>query len=84
MSIVTKNFQWGDGSGDKITVTYDNAGKSQVIDVKSDQNLTKVSRSKILTIKTTIGSPIRTAVLSVNQDPYPGDFNDDFNNDFYT
>lgn len=65
---MTKTIDWGDGSGDKITLTYDAASGNQTVQVSSAKNLTSKKRSKTITFATTVGGTI-SRTLSVSQ-PY--------------
>lgn len=62
---MTKTIEWGDGSGDKITLTYDAASGNQNVAVSSDPNNGSTSRTKTITFKTGTGNVSRT--LSVTQ-----------------
>lgn len=61
---MTTEIDWGDGSNDKIRLTYDAPDGNRIVAVSSDANTRSSSRSKSINFKT--GSIIRTLV--VNQD----------------
>lgn len=64
--MATKTIDWGDGSGDKITLTYASASGNQSVSVSSDPNATGKTRSKSVTFSTSIGGVV-TRTLSVSQ-----------------
>lgn len=65
--MATQQIAWGDGSGDKIYVTYPSASGDQTLSVSSDANTGITPRSKIITIATLAGSPSKSVQLNVSQ-----------------
>lgn len=65
--LMTTTIDWGDGSGDKITITYNEASGNQSVSVTSDVNNQSVSRMKVVTFTTTKGGTI-TRTLTINQE----------------
>lgn len=63
---MTKTIDWGDGSGDKIMLTYPSATGNQQVSVTSDPNETGVQRTKVVTISSDIGGVV-SSKLSVVQ-----------------
>lgn len=63
---MTKSIDWGDGSGDKITLTYPAASGNQQVSVSSDPNGTGVERTKVVTIAADTGG-VASAMLSLVQ-----------------
>lgn len=61
---------WGDGSGDKITVSYSEEYGNQEITVVTDANNTKDARSKTLTFST-YNYPYKQVTLTITQNPNP-------------
>lgn len=62
---MVKQIDWGDGSGDKITLTYSATSGNQTVLVSSDAN-TGAARSKVVTFTSGIGGISRQ--LTINQD----------------
>jgi len=65
---MTTQIDWGDGSGDKITLTYSAATGDQVISVSSAANAGASSRTKNITFTVTAGGTTITRVLTVVQE----------------
>lgn len=63
--MASKTIDWGDGSGDKIILTYDEARGNQSVSVSSDPN-TGLERTKTVTFTTLEGGTI-TRTLTVRQ-----------------
>ena len=61
---------WGDGSGDKIIVSYSEGYGNQEITVVADANNTKDTRSKTLTFST-YNYPYKQVTLTIIQNPNP-------------
>lgn len=49
--MVTKTIMWGDGTTDKITITYSGAVGSSLMSVLSDPNKTSSQRTKTISLK---------------------------------
>lgn len=64
--MATKTIDWGDGTTDKITLTYPSLTGSQSVSVSSDPNNTGKTRSKSVTFSTTVGGSV-TRTLSLSQ-----------------
>lgn len=62
--MATTEIPWGDGSNDKIYLTYPSASGDQTVAVTSDAN-TGAARSKVVTFSSVVGSI--THQLTVNQ-----------------
>lgn len=63
--MATKTIDWGDGTSDKITLTYSSNSGNQQVSVSSDANGTGKARSKTITFATTLGGVVsRTLSLS--------------------
>ena len=62
--MATTEIPWGDGSNDKIYLTYPSASGDQTVVVTSDAN-TGAARSKVVTFSAAVGSITRQ--LTVNQ-----------------
>ena len=83
MAITNKTLLWNDDSGDYVTITYNPVIGNTTVTIRSDENRTKFDRTMTVTVKTTIGSPIRTGQITIDNPAYPGDFSNDFSEDFY-
>lgn len=64
---MTTQVAWGDGSGDKITLTYAAAEGTQTVAVSSDPCTGYVTRTKDITFQVTGGGTTITRVLTVTQ-----------------
>ena len=64
---MTTQVEWGDGSGDKITLTYSASEGNQTVAVSSDAHSGYVSRTKDITFTATAGGTTITSVLTVVQ-----------------
>lgn len=64
---MTTQVDWGDGSGDKITLTYAASEGEQTIMVSSDANTGSSSRQKIINFTVTAGQTTITRPLTVVQ-----------------
>lgn len=64
---MTTQVAWGDGSGDKITLTYTAAEGTQTVAVSSDPCTGFVTRTKDITFQVTGGGTTITRVLTVTQ-----------------
>lgn len=62
---MTKSIDWGDGSGDKLTLEYSSATGNQAITISSDPNGTSSSRTKTVTFATSVGGASKS--ISVTQ-----------------
>lgn len=69
--MVTKVKPWP--TGGNVTLTYGGQGNSPVV-IESDDNPTDEARSMVVTIETTVGSPVRTATFTVSQAACPLNF----------
>ena len=61
-------IDWGDGSGDKITLTYSAASGNQTVLVSSDANAGANPRSKNITFSVTVGQTTISRTLTVVQE----------------
>lgn len=66
--MASKTIDWGDGTGEKITLTYNAASGNQTVQVSSVKNSTTSKRSKTITFATTVGGTV-TRTLTVTQQP---------------
>ncbi len=64
---MTTQVAWGDGSGDKITLTYAAAEGTQTVAVSSDPCTGYVTRTKDITFQVTAGGTTITKTLTVTQ-----------------
>lgn len=64
---MTTQVAWGDGSGDKITLTYAAAEGTQTVAVSSDPCTGYVTRTKDITFQVTAGGTTISKVLTVVQ-----------------
>lgn len=62
--MATKVKPWP--TGGNVTLTYGGQGNSPVV-IESDDNPTDEARSMVVTIETTAGSPVQTAIFTVSQ-----------------
>lgn len=58
-----KILNWDDGSGDKITLTYEANSKNQRIKISSEPNKSINLRQKGITFTTTIGGSISVQLI---------------------
>jgi hypothetical protein len=78
--MASKQIYWGDGTSDKITVTYSgNVGSSQMT-VASDPNLFLTYRNKTIVLKSTAGATLGT--LTVSQLPRSRAFSAAYNGSY--
>lgn len=80
---MTTQVDWGDGSGDKITLTYEASEGEQTIMVSSDANAGASSRTKNITFSATAGQTTITRILVVTQLAATGDLIIITRNDVY-
>ena len=64
---MTTQIDWGDGSGQKITLTYTVSEGNQTVTVSSDANVGYLTRTKDITFTATAGGTTITRVLTVVQ-----------------
>ena len=64
---MTTQIDWGDGSGQKITLTYSASEGNQTVLVSSDAYIGDDSRSKDITFTVTAGGTTISRVLTVRQ-----------------
>ena len=64
---MTTQVAWGDGSGDKITLTYAAAEGTQTVAVSSDPCTGYVTRTKDITFQVSAGGTTITKTLTVTQ-----------------
>lgn len=62
-------IDWGDGSGDKITLTYSATSGNQTVLVSSDANAGANPRSKIIKFTVVVGNTTIERTLTVVQNP---------------
>jgi hypothetical protein len=79
MSDLADALYWGDGTSDKLYLTYSGATGNSNMTVASDPNFTANERTREITLAGTIGGQ---AVLTITQEAFARDFNNDFNNDY--
>jgi hypothetical protein len=78
--MASKQIYWGDGTSDKITVTYSgDVGSSQAI-VTGDPNLLLTSRTKTIVLKSTGGDTL--GILIVSQLPRSRAFSAAYNGSY--
>jgi hypothetical protein len=78
--MASKQIYWGDGTSDKITVTYSgNVGSSQMA-VASDPNALLTYRTKTIVLKSTGGATLGT--LTVSQLPRSRAFSAAYNGSY--
>jgi hypothetical protein len=65
--MATKQIYWGDGTSDKITLTYSGDTGSSQMTVASDPNMFLVERSKTVVLKSTAGATLGTLTVSQEQ-----------------
>jgi hypothetical protein len=65
--MASKQIYWGDGTSDKITVTYSGDVGSTQMTVAGDPNLFLTSRTKTIALKSTGGATL--GALTVSQLP---------------
>lgn len=64
---MTTQIDWGDGSGDKITLSYSASEGNQVVSVTSDAHTGYVNRTKDIVFTVSAGGTTITRTLTVNQ-----------------
>jgi len=64
---MTTQIDWGDGSGQKITLTYTASEGNQTVTVTSDANVGYLTRTKDITFSAIAGGTTITRVLTVSQ-----------------
>lgn len=64
---MTTQVSWGDGSGDKITLTYSASEGNQTVQVTSDAHTGYESRSKDIVFSVTAGGTTISRTLTVVQ-----------------
>lgn len=64
---MVKQIDWGDGSGDKITLTYSATSGNQTVLVSSDVNAGANPRSKTITFTVVAGNVTIERTLTVTQ-----------------
>ena len=65
---MTTQVDWGDGSGEKITLTYEAAEGNQVISVSSAANTGYVERRKTITFSAVGASSVTLDVKQLGKD----------------
>lgn len=75
---MTQTIDWGDGSGDKITLTYSAASGAQDVSITSAKNTGSSTRSKTVSFKTTAGGTV-TKTVTVTQEPGVKEYTVTFN-----
>ncbi len=81
---MTTQVDWGDGSGDKITLTYAASEGDQTVTVSSDANTGSFPRQKVINFTVTAGQTTITRPLTVVQEAGAGDIIIITRNDVYT
>lgn len=64
---MTTQLDWGDGSGDKITLSYSASEGNQVVSVTSDAHTGYVERSKDIVFRVAVGDTNISQTLTVRQ-----------------
>ena len=64
---MTTQVEWGDGSGDKIYLTYSASEGNQTVTITSDAHTGYVTRTKDITFTATAGETTITRTLTVAQ-----------------
>lgn len=64
---MTTQVDWGDGSGDKITLSYSASEGNQVVSVTSDAHTGYVERSKDIVFRVSVGDTNISQTLTVKQ-----------------
>ena len=64
---MTTQIDWGDGSGDKITLSYSASEGNQVVSVTSDAHTGYVERSKDIVFRVAVGDTNISQTLTVRQ-----------------
>lgn len=64
---MTTQVEWGDGSGDKIYLTYSASEGNQTVQVSSDAHTGYVERTKDINFSVTAGQTTITRTLTVVQ-----------------
>lgn len=64
---MTTQVEWGDGSGDKIYLTYGASEGTQTIAITSDPNVGYTTRTKDITFSVNAGGTTISRVLTINQ-----------------
>ena len=64
---MTTEISWGDGSGDKIYLTYSASEGNQTVQVSSDANTGYINRTKDINFSIVAGETTITRVLTVIQ-----------------
>lgn len=78
--MATKTIAWGDGTADKITVTYTgNVGRT-TLTVAADPNKTTKQRRRVIQLKATTG--VVLASLTVDQKPRARAFKVSYKSDY--
>lgn len=78
--MATKTIAWGDGTADKITVTYTgNVGRT-TLTVAADRNQTIKQRRRVIQLKAATG--VVLASLSIEQRPRTRAFKISYNNSY--
>lgn len=78
--MATKTIAWGDGTADKITVTYTGNVGSTTMTVATDRNQTTKQRRRVIQLKATTG--VVLASLTVEQKPRTRAFTISYKNDY--
>lgn len=65
---MTRTFEWGDDTGDSLTITYSATSGNQTIQITSDKNNTVSLRTMTITFTTNGNEPI-SKVLIITQQP---------------
>lgn len=76
--MATQTIAWGDGTADKMTVTYSGTIGSSQMAVASDPNASLSQRVKTINLKDSSG--VIRATLTVTQNPRSRDFSTAYNN----
>ncbi len=75
--MATVSILWGDGSADKITVSYTGTAGTSPMSVTSDPNRSVVTREKVLKLKNSAGTILAT--LTVRQSKRSRAYSVDYN-----
>lgn len=78
--MATITTPWGDGTADKITVTYTGNVGSTTLTVATDRNKTAKQRQRVIQLKATTG--VVLASLTVEQKPRTRAFKASYKSDY--
>lgn len=65
--MATKTIAWGDSIGGNIVLTYTGTGNGTISATSTTKNTGTADRVKTVTVRTTKGSPQKSATLTIRQ-----------------